>query len=137
MQTETGRMMARRSGLWLSVPRKLRLDKRTRFGRAYVTLKNSFEADCGGPENISIMQQTLIERALFKIIQAMTFEAEVLSTSQKPTERQMDMYLRITGSLRADMLAVGLQRKEIPEEDLGEYIRKTYGGEKKSEAENV
>ena len=127
--TKTGALIAK-TGLYVSVPRKFKLDRRSRFGKAVGQLRTALAADLGGEP--STQQTLLIDRAIFKVIRLSSFEADYLYAETKPeNESMMNYYLAMSNSLRHDLMALGLERKAAQIETLGAYVAKNYPAKSK------
>ncbi len=101
-------------GLYASLPQRMKIDGRSKFGKAILQLKTSLIADLGG--EISTQQSLLVDRAVFKVLRLSSFEAFLLKSSQEgtekdATEKQAREYLTMSNSLRLDLCALGLNRR--------------------------
>ncbi len=115
-------------GLFALLPRKMKIDRRTKFGRAVRDLRLSLEEDMGG-DGLSAQRRAILDRVVFKILKLSSYEAQSL----KGDDASMKSYLAMSNSLRLDLMALGLEKKEPEPESLEEYIRRVYpenGGQK-------
>ncbi len=94
-------------GLYISLPKRLKIDRRSRFGKALTQLRNSLVEDLGGAEAISTQVSLIVDRITFKVLKLCSYEAHVL----RGDEAGMKNYLAMSNSLRLDLMALGLERK--------------------------
>lgn len=106
-------------------PEKHRVDGRSKLGKALKGLRRALLQ--GFPTPAPILAQLLAQRLSFKLIRAASFEAHVLSEgAHDPDLAGEQDYLRLTGSIRADLSTLfsmarqGNVEKEAP--DLAQYL---------------
>ncbi len=97
------------------------LDRRTRFAKAVAELRRSLLADLGG--DTSIQQNLLVERVISKALQCAALESQLLSGHAE----NRPFYISLSNSLRLDLLALGLSRKQVKVPDLNKYLDENYG----------
>lgn len=107
---EDGRTIPRgRHGLYVSLPRRMKLDGRSRFGKAVTQLRKSLISDLGG--DLSTQESLIVDRVVFKVLRLCSFEAHILKSQGMESERQSREYLAMSNSLRLDLMALGLERR--------------------------
>lgn len=99
-----------RHGLYVSLPKRMKLDGRSRFGKAVTQLRKSLISDLGGDP--STQESLIVDRVVFKVLRLCSFESHILKTQGMESERQSREYLAMSNSLRLDLMAIGLERRE-------------------------
>ncbi len=80
------------------------------------------------------MKQILIDRVTVKVIRLCHGEAHLLKNpTAADSEKFSREYIALANSLRLDLIALGLERKEPEIESLQSYLAREYGEEKKNE----
>jgi len=97
-----------------------KLDGRTALSKALNQLRRELTADLG--ENPSRAQQLIIDRVVFKSARLSFFEQGMLR-GEVPDSANVP-YIALANSLRLDLMALGLERKEKKCLDLQGYIKK-------------
>lgn len=82
------------------------LDKRTSFGKAVSQLRQALVRDLGG--TVSTQQSMLIDRAISKALRCSALEGQLLQGK----ETNLQFYISLSNSLRLDLLALGLERRQ-------------------------
>jgi len=113
-------------GLYVSLPKRMKIDGRSKFGKAIRQLRNSLIDDLGG--DVSTQESLICDRVVFKVLRLCSFEAFILKSQGMETEKQSREYLAMSNSLRLDLQALGLQRREREIEDLKTYLAQNYPG---------
>lgn len=112
-------------GLYVSLPKTMKIDGRSKFGKAILQLRTSLTADLGS--DISTQESLIVDRVVFKVLRLCSFEAFILKDEGgTETEKQGREYLAMANSLRLDLQALGLERREQKIEDLQSYLNKNY-----------
>ena len=100
-----GNSNAIRHGAFMKL-QKANLDGRSRLVKYITALKDAMIQDLGG--NITVAQEIIIDRVKFKVANAYMKELSVMKG-----EGEMDeFYLRLANSIRADLMALGLERQD-------------------------
>jgi hypothetical protein len=107
-----------KTGLYMVIPRKQHLDGRSRFAKAVKVLRDELIKDLGGEP--STQERILINRAIFKVIKLSSFEAA--SMNDQTSEKDSREYLAMANSLRLDLQALGLSRREADITPLSERL---------------
>ena len=114
-----------------------RIDGRTREGKALRFLEATLVTSLGGDP--SAQEVALIQRAAFKLFRCgllekhlMTLETQVRKEgkplgSLRIPEHLTKSYLQWSREARADLLALGLERRSRSVMDLKDYVRENYG----------
>jgi len=117
-----------------------RLDGRTKEGKALRFLEATLVTSLGGDP--SAQEVALIQRVAFKLFRCGLMEKHlmVLETrvrqegkplgSLRIPEHLTKSYLQWSREARADLLALGLERRAKNVTLVGEYLAQNYGGEK-------
>lgn len=113
-------------GLYVSLPKRMKIDGRSKFGKAIRQLRNSLIDDLGA--EISTQESLIVDRAVFKVLRLCSFESHILKSQGMETEKQSREYLAMANSLRLDLQALGLQRRGGEIENLETYLAKNYPG---------
>lgn len=87
------------------------VDGRTAWARRYKDVVALHASDLGGPDNMSEAEKALVKRAATLVVELERLESRFASAEKPPTERELDLYSRLAGSLRRLLEAVGLQRR--------------------------
>ncbi len=124
-KSNTGR--AGKHGLFRLLPQRMKIDGRTKFGRAVSDLRNSLTTDLG--ECLSTQKALLVDRIIFKVLKLCSYEAHSL----KGDDSSMKCYLAMANSLRLDLQSLGLERREMEPEDLKKYLAQNYPGPEEGE----
>ena len=98
-----------------------KFDARTRAGRAIEQIQAELVSSLGGPENVSVQKILLIQRCSVKALKCALIESEILK-SNGTGERLKENYLRWAREMRADLMALGLERRARPVQGLHEYL---------------
>lgn len=96
--------------------RHWKLDGRCTTARAIKRLRQDLLNDLG--PDVTAAQRVLVDRVTYKAINSHFFEHAIASGQSK----DWSSYLTLTNSIRADLLALGLERKEREYITLTEYI---------------
>lgn len=107
-------------GLYVSLPKRMKIDGRSKFGKAIRQLRSSLIDDLGG--EVSTQESLLVDRIVFKVLRLCSFEAYILKSQGMETERQSREYLTMSNSLRLDLCAVGLGKRERDITPLSERL---------------
>ncbi len=119
-----------------------RIDGRTREGKALRFLEATLVTSLGG--DVSAQETALIQRAAFKLFRCGLLEKHLMALETKVRmegkplgslripEHLTKSYLQWSREARADLMALGLERRAKPVQDLQAYLSETYGieGEK-------
>ena len=104
-------------------------DRRTREARVMEQTQAGLISDLGGPENISVQQLLLIQRASVKDLKCRLIERAMLKSNGETGERLEQHYLRWARELRAVLVVLGLERRARPVQGLQDYLKENYGGD--------
>ena len=113
--------------LWVDW-RKVKLDGRCQLSKTIKFIKASLTRHVGGQPTIA--QSLLIDRIAFKAIRCTLWEAGFWSDDEQGSR---DHYLAMSNSVRLDLAQLGMDERQLPEMDLNDYIRKTYGEKNKKD----
>ena len=94
------------------------LDGRTRLARTWQAVESELVSALGGDP--TPQQRILIGRVCFKLLRCHLYEAAFLNGRGKPQEEK---YLALANSLRLDLQALGLERREKRVVDLNAYLQ--------------
>lgn len=94
------------------------LDGRTRLARTWQAVESELLSALGGDP--TPQERILIGRVCFKLLRCHLYEAAFLSGNGKPQEEK---YLALANSLRLDLQALGLERREKKVVDLNAYLQ--------------
>src|SRR5262245_10005066 len=86
-------------------------DGRTAWMRRYRDLVSSHEHDLGGTGFISESERRLIRRAALITIQCEMLDKKFASSEGEATREDLDLYQRLSNSLRRLLQSLGLQRR--------------------------
>ena len=115
-------------GLYMTLPNKAKVDGRSRFGKAISQLRHALIEAIAPDGNPSPQIEILIDRAVMLNIRACSAEVYMNSNPESPmAEKFSREYYVCVNALRRILETLGIERKEIPEEDLKSYIARTYG----------
>jgi len=101
-----------------------KLDGRTKEARAVRHIQAELSTALG---DVSPQQILLIQRASVKAVRCALAEAEILKANGDAAQSLQDDYLRWARELRADLLALGLERRSRNVMELKDYVRENYG----------
>lgn len=111
-------------GGWMRLEGR-RLDGRTRLAKALNQLRRELTADLGAAP--SRAQRLIIDRVVFKSARLGFFEQGYLRG--EVSDGANATYIALANSLRLDLMALGLERRERQCLDLKEYLKEKGGGE--------
>ncbi len=121
-------------GLYLSLPKGLKTDGRTRIGKAILQLRRSLIADLGG--DVSTQETLLLDRVIFKVLRLCSFEVYLLKSNDDGTPKQSREYLAMSNSLRLDLQALGLERRMQDVTPLKDRLAALAGEEEEGQSED-
>jgi hypothetical protein len=101
----------------------VKVDNRSRWVRRCRDVIAAHTSDLGGIDNCSVAERSIIRRAAVLTVQAEMLEAKfALADGDVPVE-DLDIYQRLTNSLRRLLEAVGLERRpRTVEPTLSSYL---------------
>jgi hypothetical protein len=116
----------------ISVRDVRQLDGRTKAKRALKEWVASIERDCGGRENLSAMEQTVIElaardRLLLDLCDGFVFDPKVkiTNTKRKTLIPIIEQRARLADALTRRLALLGLKKREVAP-TLAAYLRENY-----------
>lgn len=104
------------SGAYADLSRR-NVDQRTVLARAMNTLKEDLFMALA--EDVTPQERIIIDRIIYKVIRITLIEAAFL----RGDEVRDDIYTGWTNSLRSDLMAIGLGRREKTVKLLEEYLK--------------
>lgn len=96
------------------------LDGRTTLAKTAKALRERLERDLGGSP--STQEALIIRRVVSKALRCETIEAALLE-GKADGERLEAFYISLSNSLRRDLVALGLQRRQKDVKDLDTYLK--------------
>lgn len=87
------------------------VDGRTAWARRYKDVVALHASDLGGPDAMSEAEKALVKRAATLVVELERLESRFASAEKPPSERELDLYSRLAGSLRRLLEAVGIHRR--------------------------
>lgn len=87
------------------------LDARSAWARRLRDLVAAHVSDCGGADNLSEAERTLVKRSAMLTLQLEFMEASFAEQDGVATETQIASYQRVVNTLRRTLESVGLQRR--------------------------
>ncbi len=114
---------AAKSGAFADLRRR-NLDQRTKLARALRSVEAELVSALGGDP--SPQEIILVDRAVYKLARITLFEAATV-TGEGRTEETDKIYLAWANSLRLDLQALGLERRQKQVMELGAYVKEVYG----------
>ena len=103
------------------------LDQRTRLAKALSAAESALVSALGG--DLSPQELILVDRIVYKLARITLFEIATL-TGKGRTEDTDKIYLAWSNSLRLDLQALGLKRRQKEVAELTTYIREAYSEKK-------
>jgi len=97
-------------------------DHRSAWMRRLRDLVAAHISDLGGDDNISHSERMLINRACMMILQLEMMEQAFASNDGVAKADEMQLYQRITNTLRRTLESLGLQRRPKAVPTLAEYL---------------
>jgi hypothetical protein len=113
---------ALKSGAFADLGRR-NLDQRTKLAKALRAVEGELVAALGGDP--TPQEQILIQRVGYKLARITLFEAATL-TGESPSDHVDKVYLAWSNSLRLDLQALGLERRQKDVTELTAYMREAY-----------
>ena len=118
---QKGNQSAKKHGCYVQ-----KWDRRTREARAIEHVQAELSTALGDPTPQQIL---ILQRASVKAVRCALFEAEILRTNGDTAQSLKDDYLRWARELRADLLALGLERRAKNVTDPATFYKERYGEE--------
>ncbi len=118
---QTNRGRAGKHGLFVTLPRNVKIDKRTRFGRAVSQLRRALIDDLGG--DLSTQKNLIVDRIVFKVLKLCSYESHIIDGNGGSNPSGEKYYLAFANSLRLDLQALGLEKKILDPVSLTDYLK--------------
>ena len=98
-------------------------DGRSAWSRRMRDLINLHLSDLGGTDNVSEAEKSIVRRVATLTVELERMES-VFAEAGEASPEQLDLYQRVSNSMRRMLETVGLERRAKPVETLQEYLRK-------------
>lgn|SRR5262245_2758143 len=98
-------------------------DGRSAWSRRMRDLINLHLSDLGGADNVSEAEKSIVRRVATLTVELERMES-VFAEAGEASPEQLDLYQRVSNSMRRMLETVGLERRAKPVETLQEYLRK-------------
>src|SRR5262245_30505502 len=98
-------------------------DGRSAWSRRMRDLINLHLSDLGGADNVSEAEKSIVRRVATLTVELERMES-VFAEACEASPEQLDLYQRVSNSMRRMLETVGLERRAKPVETLQEYLRK-------------
>ena len=98
-------------------------DGRSAWSRRMRDLINLHLSDLGGAHNVSEAEKSIVRRVATLTVELERMES-VFAEAGEASPEQLDLYQRVSNSMRRMLETVGLERRAKPVETLQEYLRK-------------
>jgi hypothetical protein len=98
-------------------------DGRSAWGRRMRDLIGLHLSDLGGADNVSEAEKSIVRRVATLTVELERMEAGFAEAGEA-TPEQLDLYQRVSNSMRRMLETIGLERRAKPVESLQEYLAK-------------
>ena len=117
------------------------IDRRTLLGRALSQWRGQLVGDLGGPEAISVHQETILDLAVRTKLMVDSIDAWLLTQPSLVNHRKRALLpvvlqrQQLADSLARYMTTLGLERKAMPVPALAQYLEEKYGDNLKTKGD--